>query len=537
MSSSPSAAGPGAPWWKSGVLYEIYPRSFADSDGDGIGDLQGIIDRLDHLEWLGIDGLWLSPVSPSPNADWGYDVADYCGVDPAYGTLATLDALVAEAGRRGIHVLLDLVPNHTSEAHPWFVEARSSRSSAQRDWYVWAEPGPDGSRPNNWVAQFGGPAWTLDEATDEFYLHNFTREQPDLNWWNPAVHRAFEEIMRFWLDRGLAGFRIDVCNMIVKDAGLRDNPPATEDDAVVEQLFGQRFAYNGNRPEVHEILQSWRTLADTYDPPRLLLGETDVHHLSMLPPYYGDGSDELHLAFNLAWLHSEFRADALRAVVEETERILPPGAQPVWTGSNLDTSRLATRWAQGNGELVRCVLLALLCLRGTPVLYQGDEIGLPDGAVTEEVLRDPVGRRYWPHAAGRDPERSPLPWHDGPGRGFTAPGVEPWLPMGTPPAINVASQRDDPGSVLTFTRDLIALRRRSPDLWGGSYDSLPSPPDTWVWRRGRGFAAALNLGDEARRIDGLAGSVAIGTDRRRDGEPVQEQLSLSPGEGVLIRLT
>ncbi len=529
------APGTAVPWWEAGVLYEIYPRSFADSDGDGIGDLQGIIDHLDHLEWLGIDGLWLSPVSPSPNADWGYDVADYCGVDPDYGTLGTLDALVAEAGQRGIRVLLDLVPNHTSEQHPWFVDARSSRTSAHRDWYVWADPAPDGSAPNNWAAQFGGPAWTLDGATGQYYLHNFTREQPDLNWWNPAVAGAFEEIMRYWWDRGVAGFRIDVCNMIVKDAALRDNPPATPEDAVVEQIFGQRFVYNANRPEVHAILKSWRALADSYDPPRLLLGETDVHHLSMLPPYYGDGHDELHLAFNLPWLHSAFHPEGSRAVVEETERILPPAARPVWTGSNLDNSRLATRWAGGDPGRVRCVLLTLLTLRGTPVIYQGDEIGLPDGEMTEEALRDPVGRRYWPHITGRDPERSPLPWHGGPGGGFTAPGVEPWLPMGTPPACNVAAQRDDPASVLTFTRDLIARRRQSPDLRTAPYESLPSPAGTWVWRRGPRFATALNLGEETRRIAGLRGSVSIGTDRRRDGEPVTGDLTLSPGEGVLVR--
>ncbi|MGH9080070.1 MAG: DUF3459 domain-containing protein [Acidimicrobiales bacterium] len=226
----------------------------------------------------------------------------------------------------------------------------------------------------------------------------------------------------------------------------------------------------------------------------------------------------------------------MRAVVEETLRILPPGARPVWTGSNLDTSRLATRWAEGHPGLVRCVLLALLTLRGTPVLYQGDEIGLPDGAITEDALRDPVGRRYWPHAAGRDPERSPLPWHDGPGRGFTAPGVEPWLPMGTPPHCNVAAQRNDPDSVLTFTRDLIALRRRNPDLAGGTYESLPSPTGTWAWERGGSFATALNLGSEPCRIEGLGGSVALGTDRRRDGEPVAGGLTLSPGEGMLVRL-
>jgi alpha-glucosidase len=524
------------PWWRSGVLYEIYPRSFADSNGDGIGDLEGLIDRLDHLEWLGTDGIWLSPVSPSPNADWGYDVADYCGVDPAYGTLETLDTLVAEAGRRGIRVLLDLVPNHTSEHHPWFVDARSSRTSEHRDWYVWADPGPGGATPNNWAAQFGGPAWTLDEATGQYYLHNFTREQPDLNWWNPAVHQAFEEIIRFWWDRGVAGFRIDVCNMVVKDAELRDNPPATEDDFITEQLMGQRFVYNGNRPEVHEILQGWRALADTYNPPRVLLGETDVHHLAMLPPFYGNGADELHLAFNLPWLHADFTADTLRSVVEETERILPEGAWPVWTGSNLDTSRLATRWAGGHPGRIRCIMLALLTLRGTPVIYQGDEIGLPDGAMTQDELRDPVGRRYWPHITGRDPERSPLPWDDGPGRGFTPGDTGTWLPMGTPPECNVASQRDDPRSVLTFTRDLIMLRRSNPDLHRGPYRSLASPPGTWVWRRGNGFAIALNLGEEDRFIDELTGSVALGTERSRDGESVTGRLLLAPGEGALVRL-
>lgn len=535
-SSAEDAPTSDVPWWVSGVLYEIYPRSFADSDGDGIGDLQGILDHLDHLQWLGVDGLWLSPVSPSPKADWGYDVADYCDVDPDYGTLATLDTLVAEAGRRGMRILLDLVPNHTSESHPWFVDARASRDATHRDWYVWADPLPDGSPPNNWRAQFGGPAWTLDEGTGQFYLHNFTPEQPDLNWWNPDVRRAFEEILRFWWDRGVAGFRIDVCNMLIKDAALRDNPPVTEADAVAEQLLGQRSVFNGNRPEVHEILRSWRALADRYDPPRVLLGETDVHHLAMLPPFYGDGTDELHLAFNVPWLHSEFRAETLRAVVEEIERSLPPGAQPVWTGSNLDNSRLATRWAGGDPGLVRCVLLMLLTLRGTPVLYQGDEIGLPDGEVTEEVLRDPVGRRYWPHIAGRDPERSPLPWDRGPGRGFTTPDAIPWLPMHTPEGCDVATQRGDPSSVLHFTRDLIAVRRRHPELRNGRYESLPSPVGTWAWRRGDGFVTALNLGEEHRHIEDVAGSVVIATDRRREGEGVHGAVGLAPGEGVLLRL-
>jgi alpha-glucosidase len=520
-------------WWRHGVLYEIYPRSFADSNGDGIGDLDGITDHLDHLAWLGVDGLWLSPVSPSPNADWGYDVADYVGVDPAYGTLDSLDRLVAEAGARGIRILLDLVPNHTSDQHPWFADARSSASSAHRDWYVWADPKPDGSRPNNWVAQFGGPAWTLDADSGQYYLHNFTAEQPDLNWWNPEVHEAFERIIRYWWDRGVAGFRIDVCNMLVKDAELRDNPPATEDDSLIEQIHGQRFAYNGNRPEVHAVLRRWRQLADSYDPPRMLLGETDVHRLDMLPPFYGDGTDELHLAFNLTWLHSDFEADGLRHVVERTEQALPDGAWPVWAGSNLDNSRLATRWAAGDPGRTRSVLLALLTLRGTPVLYQGDEIGLPDAVLTQEDLRDPVGRRYWPHA-GRDPERSPVPWSDDPGRGFTRAGVQTWLPMTTPAGCTVGAQRADRSSVLHFARDLIALRRSRPDLHGGGYASLPSPPGTWAWRRGGEFVTALNLGTEPASVAVGRGVVAIATDRMRDGEKVDGTVHLAPGEGLLV---
>ena len=239
------------PWWRGGVLYQIYPRSFADSDADGTGDLQGIIDHLEYLEWLGVDGLWLSPITVSPNADWGYDVADYCAVQPDLGTMASFDRLVAEAIDRGIRVLLDLVPNHTSERHPWFVDSRSSRSADMRDRYVWADPKPDGSPPNNWVSSFGGPAWTLEPATGQYYLHNHLSEQPDLNWWNDEVRSVFDDILRFWLDRGVAGFRIDVCSGIVKDAQLRDNPPATEDDDFEAQLFGQRPVYNGNRPEVH----------------------------------------------------------------------------------------------------------------------------------------------------------------------------------------------------------------------------------------------------------------------------------------------
>jgi alpha-glucosidase len=523
------------PWWRSGLLYQVYVRSFADSNGDGVGDLPGILAHLDHLVALGIDGLWLSPVTVSPNADWGYDVADYCDVDPELGTLADLDALVEACGRVGIRVLLDLVPNHTSDRHPWFVDARRGRDAAHRDDYVWADPGRDGAPPNNWVSAFGGPAWTLDEASGQYYLHNFLPEQPDLNWWNPSVREAFEEIERFWFDRGVAGFRIDVCHMIVKDALLRDNPPATAEDPFIVQVFGQRSVYNANRPEVHDVLRSWRRLADTYDPPRLLLGETNVEDLATLVRYYGTGSDELQLGFNFPFLEAPFEADALSMVVETTESLLPPGAWPVWTGSNHDVSRLATRWAGGDAAKTRLAILMLLTLRGTPVLYQGDEIGLTDTVLEHGDLLDPVGLRYWPAYAGRDPVRTPMPWANEPGAGFCAAGVRPWLPFGDLAACNVADQVTDPGSTLAFTRDLIALRRRSPALATGARTALGAPAGVWRWQRGADTEVVLNLSDAVASVADAHGRILISTDRARDEEPVRGTVSLGAWEGVVVQ--
>ena len=530
----PERAAPGQdPWWRSGVLYQIYPRSFADSDGDGAGDLRGIVDHLEHLEQLGVDGIWLSPVTVSPNADWGYDVADFCAIQPDLGTMEDLELLIAEAGRRGIAVLMDLVPNHTSEEHPWFVDSRSSRQSRHRDWYVWADPKADGSPPNNWVSNFGGPAWKLDPSTGQYYLHNHLTEQPDLNWWNEEVRQAFDDILRFWFDRGVAGFRIDVCNGIVKDAELRDNPPATADDDFEAQMFGQRPVYNGNRPEVHEVIRRWRRIADSYQPARVLVGETPVP-LDELAPYYGNGHDELHLAFNFPFIGAPLETEPMRHIVEATVASLPPGAWPAWTGSNHDMSRLATRWANEDPLRARVALLMLLCLRGTPVLYQGDEIGLTDVPVARDDLRDPLGARYWPYYKGRDPMRTPMPWRDVPGGGFTDAGSTPWLPLGDLASCNVESQRDDPTSMLSLARDLIALRRRTPDLQTGAYASLPSPPGLWAWRRGGGHVVAVNLTDGEASLEGAEGQVCIGTDRRRDGERILGTARLGPWEGLVV---
>jgi alpha-glucosidase len=515
------------------VLYQIYPRSFADSDGDGVGDLRGVIDHLDHLAWLGVDGIWLSPITVSPNADWGYDVADYCDVQPEYGTLADVDELIAAAGAVGIRILLDLVPNHTSDRHRWFQHSRRSAGDPHRAWYVWADPGPDGGPPNNWVSTFGGPAWTFDEGSGQWYLHNFLPEQPDLNWWHPPVADAFDAILRFWWDRGVAGFRIDVCNMIIKDALLRDNPPAGPEDPWIMQMFGQRPVYNSDRPEVHDVLRRWRTLSDSYEAPRLLLGETNVEKLETLATFYGGGEDELHLGFNFPFIEAPFEAEALRAVVERTEELLPVGAWPVWTGSNHDVSRLATRWCEGDPAKVRLALLMLLCLRGTPVLYQGDEIGLVDGVIDRDDLLDPVGLRFWPAYHGRDPERTPMPWRPGPGAGFTEPGVQPWLPVRAE-AVPVEEQRRDGASVLSFVRDLISVRRRSPDLHTGAYISVAAPDGVWAWRRGERTSVALNLTGESRSVEGLGSRIVIATAGGRTGASSAGPLGLGPWEGAVV---
>jgi len=514
-------------WWREGVLYQIYPRSFQDSDGDGTGDVAGIVARLDHLEWLGIDGIWLNPTMPSPNDDWGYDVADYLGVHPDLGTPEDMETLIAEAGRRGIRVLLDLVPNHTSDRHAWF------NDPAKRDWYVWA-PGRDGGPPNNWLSNFGGPAWTFDERTGEWYLHNFLPSQPDLNWWNDEVREAFDGILRHWFDRGVAGFRIDVTHAIVKDRELRDDPAATPDDHPIIRQRGQKQVFSMNRPEVHDVLKRWRRVTAERNPEPILVGETYVLDLDQLIPFYGSGTDQLHMAFNFLFVHSPLEADPMRAVVEGIEAQLPEGAWPVWTGSNHDAGRLATRWAEGDPARARVALMLLLTLRGTPFLYYGDELALPAVPVPPERQRDPVGLRTGQPERNRDPGRTPMPWEPGPGAGFTSAGVEPWLPIGDTDAVSVAAQHEDPGSTLHFVRDLIALRRATPGLHAGGYATLPAPAGAWVFRRGDGTYVALNLSDTQVTVEGLDGTVAIATDRARDGERIDGSATLGPWEGLVV---
>ena len=497
-------------WWRDGVLYQVYPRSFADSNSDGIGDLQGVRTRLDHLEWLGVDGIWLNPTMPSPNDDWGYDVADYCAVHPDLGTLDDLDDLVADAGSRGIRVLLDLVPNHTSDRHSWFEDALTGRSAAHRDFYVWADPAPDGGVPNNWRSVFGGPAWTLHEPTGQYYLNQFLPTQPDLNWWNDDVREAFDEILRFWFGRGVSGFRIDVCHAIVKDLELRDDPAATADDHPRIFEFGLRREYSMNRPELHEVLQRWRRA--TTDG-QILVGETYVLELEQLIPFYGTGEDELHLAFNFLFVHADLDAAQMRPLVEGIEARLPEAAWPVWTGSNHDAGRLATRWAGGDERKARAALLMLLTLRGTPVLYYGDEIALQDAELDWREALDPVAA---PHRATlRTTATSAARRYRGTADGGFTDGAEPWLPI-TDASRNVGDQRDEPGTTLHLVRDLIALaaRARRPARRRATRRcrrrTMPGPT-----ARGDGTVVALNLSDGPLNVADITGEVLLATDACR----------------------
>ena len=501
-------------WWERAVIYQVYPRSFADSNADGIGDLPGITSKLDHLVWLGVDVLWLAPTFPSPNADWGYDVADYRGVHPDFGTLADLETLLVEAERRHIRVLLDLVPNHTSDEHPWF------HDPAKRDWYVWRDPKPDGSPPNNWKAVFGGPAWTFDEQSGRYYLHNFLAKQPDLDWWNENVRDAFDEILHFWFERGVAGCRIDVAHALVNDPQLRDNPPARPTDSPAWQRAGQWPKYNMGLPEAVDVHRRWRGVAAEYDPERLLLGETYVLEVDKLMTYLVP--DGLQLCMNLAFVHTPFVAEQLAAVVEETERRYPAGATPVWHASSHDDPRFPTRWCDGDEDAIRCALVALLSLRGACILYQGDEIGMEVVDVPPERQRD---------VADRDGCRTPMVWSDEEGAGFAEPGVEPWLPVGDR-SRNVAAQRDDPNSILTLTRDLIALRRHR-GLLTGAYEPVEGPSGVWAFRREGGALVAVNLGDTAAVLAGVTGAIVIGSDRSRDEEVVDGALELGPREAVV----
>jgi len=521
---------PAAPWWHGAVLYQLYVRSWRDAGGDGFGDLAGILERLDHLSWLGVDGIWLSPTMPSPDEDWGYDVSDYTGVHPDLGTLADLDALITEAAKRGMRVLLDLVPNHSSSAHPWFVDSASGPDSGRRDYYVWADPAPGGAPPNNWLDATGQSAWQRDETSGQYYLHNFLASQPDLNWWLPAVHEEFRQILAYWLDRGVAGFRIDVAHGLYKDALLRDNPVLAEDDPL-QGRFGLRPVYNANQPETHQVFREWRAIAESYPQPGLLLGETWVGDFARLAEFYGD-QDQLQLAFNFPFVFAGFTAAQLSGVVAQTLAALPAGSCPVWMASNHDVGRFATRWAGGDERKARLGLLILATLPGTSVLYYGDEIAMTDVDVPAALRRDAMTLGGGGRQGNRDRARTPMQWDGSASAGFTAAGVTPWLPDGDSAARNVADQRRDPGSVLALCRGLIALRRAELSGRVAAYQQLPAPDGQWSYRAGD-LTVVANFSDQPVPVTGLTGEILLRTGPA--DQPPPGGVVLGPWEGLIAR--
>lgn len=462
-------------WWQNAIVYQIYPWSFQDSDGDGIGDLRGIISRLDSLNdgtdaSLGVDAIWLSPIYPSPMVDFGYDVADYCDIDPRFGTLADFDRLVTEARKRGIRLILDLVLNHTSDRHPWFQKARASRSSPERDWYYWADGKDCWRRPSNWNARFGGSSWSWDAATRQYYLHSFLPHQPDLNWRNPALRARMYEVVRFWLDRGVQGFRLDAINWLGKDVRWPDNPPQWGWRGYTRQVH----LYDRDQPLAHDIMRELRTVVSAYSDV-VLVGEASADTRGGPTAFYGNGSDELHTVFDFRLLKSPWCADRFRAVIAEAERSVPPGGWPSIVFSNHDQSRHIDRYGQGGDaeRRARAAAVLLFTLRGTPFLYYGEEIGMRDGRLRYRDLRDPYTKRFWPFRTGRDPARTPMQWDGSPQAGFTS--GQPWLPVSANAStINVAQQSTDPASLLSLYRRLIRLRRATPALRQGIYTPLES---------------------------------------------------------------
>lgn len=534
------------PWWQSGVIYQIYPRSFQDSNSDGVGDLPGILQRLDYVHSLGVDAIWISPIYPSPMHDFGYDVADYTGIHPLFGTMADFDQLLKAAHARGLRVILDLVPNHTSDAHPWFLESRSSRDNPKRDWYFWRDPRPDGSLPNNWRGAFGGPAWTLDSQTGQYYLHQFDPHQPELNYRNPEVLAAMLDVMRFWLDKGVDGFRVDVITMMIKDAALRDNPPNPNWDGV-NPADSLSPVYSRNQPEVHEIVRAMRRLLDSYPGDRVLIGETWLTGEYL--QYYGDALDECHLPFNFDLIRAPWTAAAVRAAVEFYEAGIPAGGWPNYVLGNHDQPRVASRvgGAQSRGAQSRVAQMLLLTLRGTPTCYYGDEIGMENVPIPPEFVQDPPAVRQpeLADALGRDPERTPMQWDTSPNAGFTTPEATPWLPVADDYAKrNIAAQECDPNSLLALFRALITLRRAEPALAVGDYATVETgAADVYAYTRTTAgtdsFLIVLNFGEGAHALDLRTvtpqAEIVVATDMRRCGRVNLTALTLDPHEGLVLR--
>ena len=514
-------------WWQRGIVYEIYPRSFQDSNGNGIGDLAGILQRLDYLAELGIDAIWITPFYPSPMADFGYDVANYCGVDPLFGTMEDFDRLIGEAHLRGLKVILDFVPNHTSDQHPWFLQSRSSRDNSKRNWYLWRD------RPNNWLSHFGGSGWTWHETTEQYYYHSFLKEQPDLNWRNPDVRAAMFDALRFWLRRGVDGFRVDVMWLLIKDDQFRDNPPNPGFHAGEPSNYPLLPVYNADRDEVHEVVTEMRNVVGSF-PGRVLIGEIYLP-IEQLMKYYGTNLDGAHLPFNFQLLQTVWTAEAVASVISEYYAALPGGAWPNWVLGNHDRARIATRVGAGQA---RTAAMLLLTLPGTLTIYYGEEIGMTDVPIAPEEAHDPAGKNEPGIGAGRDAERTPMPWDDSPLAGFTT--GKPWLPLGADhKERNVALLEQDQHSILRLYRKLIALRRSNPVLVSGKLQAITAESNLLRYERsgsGERLLILLNLSNSPAQAIMASGIIIASTFLDREGEKVDGSVELSPAEGLVIDL-
>lgn len=513
-------------WWQHGIIYEIYPRSFQDSNGDGVGDLDGILQRLDYLVWLGVDAIWISPIYPSPMADFGYDVADYCGIDPLFGTMEDFDRLLAEVHRRGLKMILDFVPNHTSDQHPWFLESRSSRENPKRDWYLWRD------EPNNWLSNFGGSGWEWDEITRQYYYHSFLKQQPDLNWRNPAVQAAMFDVLRFWLQRGVDGFRVDVMWLMIKDDQFRDNPPNPGYRPGQPSSHRLLPLYNSNRPEIHDLVARMRAVVDEF-PERVLIGEIYLP-VEQLMSYYGTDLKGANLPFNFHLLQCAWTAEAVKQVISDYYSALPKGAWPNWVLGNHDNARIATRVGRSEAPVAAMLLLTL---PGTLTLYYGEEIGMTNVPIPPEQVQDPAEKNEPGLGLGRDPERTPMPWNVSPSAGFTT--GRPWLPIGDHEAVNVAALKHDPASILQLYRSLISLRRSNLTLVNGALQSVTVERNVLSYQRiddKQRILVLLNLSLNSETMTVESGTILASTYLDRVGQEVSSLIDMRASEGLIICL-
>ena len=532
------ATHPAQRWWESAVIYQIYPRSYQDTNGDGVGDLKGIQQRIPYLKDLGVDAIWISPCYRSPMVDFGYDIADYCDIDPLFGTMADFDALLADAHAAGLRVIMDYVPNHTSDQHAWFLESRSSHENPKRDWYMWEDPKPDGSPPNNLTGFFEGSIWEYDEATAQYYLHMFLKEQPDLNWRNPEVVAAMHNVLRFWLDKGVDGFRLDAITVLVKEETLSDIPE--ESVGVTGADLLAHLTEIHNHPGLHPVLKGFRSVLNEYSGDRMMIGENYTATFEELIGFYGDQLDEIHLPMNLQTLLLPWDAHTMRASLEEYYAVLPAGAIPSLVFGNHDRSRLASRFGAENHRSAHTLLLTLW---GVPTLYYGDELGMVDAAILPEQRQDPFVGEAENVGVGRDPERTPMQWDATESAGFCPSDVMPWLPVNTTFTSNVADQENDPASSLAYNQRLLALRHESAALTVGTLRFIDVDADNLlVYLResdGERLAVVVNFGADTHTVnlDGLGDHAEVRLSSYMDNPTVSENsITVRPHESIILRV-